>query len=171
MRLLLVAAGVILMISGCNGLLSSAFGTHRLRSLTAGQVAGGVGDADYLHITDGRIIDTLTWNIQGAAGDVHRFYPVFGSGQRPVAIGWTKNDVSAPAAAGVFGTVETPSTDTRLPERWQAAFPNQATYTFVHLSHRPLAWYWQLSLFLGGLLLALGTEYYLQLRKLKNLAP
>ena len=171
LRVVFVAGGIIAMISGCNGLVSSTFGTHRLRELTFAEASRGVGDADYVRITDARLSDTVLARITGEADKRYYFVAVQVDSNRPLqAVGayqpvaWSTTAFPTHPSATVTGTVESPPTVVRESLVRQAALPPARTYVYLHVDRQPLAWYWQAALFVGGLLLAAGTEWWNNLR-------
>ena len=167
LRVVLVAGGIIAMISGCNGLVSSTFGTHRLRQINLAETTTGVGDADFLRITDGRLSDTVLAQVTGDDGKRYYFVAVEdekgGLPQLPVAfypVAWSTTPLTIHSSAPITGTVENPPGRVRERLRQQAALPAARAYVYLRLDRRPLPWYWQAALFVGGLLLAAGTEYW-----------
>ena len=153
------------MVNGCNGLLSASFGTHRLRQVTVAQTAGGVGDADFLEVTDGRLPDVLLIDSISAGNARYYYFPVVSevvtSGQDdgpPFAtsiVAWYKTGEVEPLRnLAIKGFVSVPD---RLPADLGNRFATRGfsltpSVTYLHLGERPLAWGWQLLMFSGGLL-------------------
>ena len=56
LRYLILFGGIVMMITGCNSLISQQFGTHQLRTVNMQDaVANGLGDADFIEL-DGAIL-------------------------------------------------------------------------------------------------------------------
>ena len=147
-------------ITGCNNLISQRFGTHRLRVLSATELAaGGVGDADFLEVTDAEL----------GPGVVRR---LLHEGRQDYAIERPLVRRSAPAPAPRLLTAWWPCRGTHcaaasLPPGGATALRGMVTAprgsrggaaTYLKLGDAPLAWYWNLLLLLGGLGIALLTE-------------
>lgn len=61
-RTIIALGCVSLFIGGCNGLVSSVAGTHKLRTFTLKQLEEeGIGDSDYVAITDAWVGDTYQY--------------------------------------------------------------------------------------------------------------
>ena len=155
------------MISGCNGLVSSTFGTHRLREFSVAAASGGVGDTDYVRLTDGTFSEGQFAPVTDNGAKPYYFAtvePVNDQADsvtlpfRPVV--WSNQPLPTDRMTPITATVERPPAAVREGLARQAALPAGQAYLYLHLDRRPLAWYWQASLFLGGLLLAAGTEWW-----------
>ena len=173
LRLSLVAVGVVSMISGCNGLISTTFGTHRLRTFSIAEASRGVGDADYVQLTDARIADSMMTIVETEAKDTYYFAPVvdardlvFAEKSRFVPIVWSETHPFPTELSGVTGTVEQPPVDVLLPAAFSDEAQAKKVLLPIHLNHRPLPWYWQATLFVCGLLLAGATEWWYQCKPL-----
>ncbi|MTB51074.1 hypothetical protein [Lewinella sp. W8] len=180
LRYFVLFAGVVLMITGCNNLISQNFGTHNLRTVALEEViAEGLGDADYVEITGGELGNAL---LVGPALRVtdkdYILRPILtrqqaanwysGATVRASVIGWFKNnDPDCVTAEGcppdkslpIKGLIG-PPTDKKNPvELWSTQrikLEDQVTY--IQLYEEPMAWYWNLIMFLGGLLVAIVPE-------------
>ena len=180
-RYLTLFVGVVATINGCNGLISSHFGTHRLRTVGAEELAtDGFGDADYLEITDVIIGEAEVVNAPGmffAPGTIQR--PLFtkeqsrqfadGASVVPLAILWTKNNAPAASPENLFlpaGTVTTirglvakPPITTDNATSWAAdRISIDEPTPYLAYNQAPMAWYWNLLMLLGGLALAMLPE-------------
>ena len=83
LRLIIVLSGIVLMVNGCNGLLSQFFGTHKLRTFSAETaLREGVGDADFVAFTD--CYTTGRFTVGPALHDTDKdilLYPLYSSAQ------------------------------------------------------------------------------------------
>ena len=180
LRYLILFGGVVLMITGCNGLVSQQFGTHRLRTvpLTEAMVEG-LGDADFVELTGAVLGEAQIVGPALRASDTdYLLRPILtpeqagrwaaGETVETRFVGWRETDnagsTSAPACpppdfCALRGLVSTP-TDRKNPVNdWPAQRIKLATdITYLQLGEAPMAWYWNLALFFGGLALALVPE-------------
>ena len=187
LRLLFVLTGIVLMINGCNGLLSQFFGTHKLRTLSADTaLREGVGDADYLAFAEGyRTGDFVVGPALHETDKDILLYPIFSSAQadslergKTVTAGivaWGTNydppcidrgDCIAPGALTATGLIREPNP--RKDE--SAALVNERVRLaerpiFLEIDRKPLAWYWNLLMFAGGIGLAFSVESYVTRRR------
>lgn len=180
LRYLVLFVGVVFMINGCNSLISQQFGTHRLRTLSFREVVErGVGDADFIEINDVLVGEALVNSPRSSWLDANYvFRPVLtpeqdkawrsGATVTTQVIAWYNVDTTdclnrawcqPPAIPAVRGLVSLPPEDKHPREKWAAeriALPKNPVY--LKLGDRPLAWYWNLAMLLGGLLLAAIPE-------------
>ena len=179
-RYLTLFVGIVATINGCNGLISSQYGTHRLRTLTSTDlITNGLGDADFIELTDVVIGSVKVENEAGtffAPATIQR--PLFSPEQErqyrkgatvaPLAILWSKH--TAPAAspftnletnttASIRGLITEPPLTVFNISEWN---DNRLTVTgatpYIAYNKAPMAWYWNLVIFLGGLVLAVLPE-------------
>ncbi len=179
--------GLIVMINGCNSLISQHFGTHKLRTLPAAEVTQqGIGDADYVRLTGASLPNSYIVGPKlNERGKDYHLYPVFtpsmaaayakGEIVEPLGVAWFKipypdcvknGDCLPEMPEGLQGLVANPGNKQHPREQWASKnirLNNKTIY--LQLGEQPLAWYWNLSLFLGGVFLALGTEALWQKRK------
>ena len=167
LRLLLLFAGVVLMISGCNGLLSSQFGTQKLRTLSLEEVeAQGLGDADYVRIIGGEIGDAgVNLQLRGK-NTLAVMRPLLASPGRQDAVRvvvWTEAQTSAWTYVGddIEGMVEEPVVRKPGAAKWAAEnIILRSPSIFIHLGEKPAGTPVHLLLFFGGLALAIVPELY-----------
>ena len=179
LRYLVLFGGIVLMITGCNSLVSQQFGTHRLRTLPAGgATATDVGEADFVRITGVNPAGpTLGGGDADRWGDYVRFVPLLTPAQEAERrangrvttglVGWFKTTDPArqrPAAAAessaVTGLVNPPAARYVSTVDWSAAGVSLAEpVVYVQIGERPLAWYYNLLLMLVGVLLAVVPEF------------
>ena len=164
LRLTVLFVGVVLMITGCNGLLSTGFGTHKLRTLTAEQaVRNGVGDADYVALSGGylRQDDAIQFERNGHTYRVVPFVPSDQSEETARLAVWYEGEGIEPTQGGsVRGTVEPLSLDGSVTlNAWTAAtFVDGGPQLMIHLNERPTAAWVLWLMLIGGLLLAVVPE-------------
>ncbi|MCP9235165.1 hypothetical protein [Lewinella sp. JB7] len=162
-RVLFIALGLIFMISGCNGLISSQFGTHHLREVSIEDTRQGVGDADYIRVTGTEIREVAMDSVTSGTSEI-RLFVLAGITERPVhghLIFWIKADAPPASFApdDLRGTVERPPDPTRVIAALKSAGVKlREPVTFVHLGEQPLSWPWHLLIFVGGIGLVLITE-------------
>jgi hypothetical protein len=180
LRYLILFGGIVLMITGCNSLVSQQFGTHRLRTIDVEEATTtGLGDADFVEI--GGAVVGAPFIVGPALRGTDKDYvlrPVFtaeqqsawASGQTVTVnlVGWTETTDPActtapgcPPEAGraVRGLLSAPTFQKNPLGNWSAqriVLASETTY--LQLYQKPMAWYWNLALLLGGLLLAVLPE-------------
>lgn len=180
LRYLILFGGIVIMITGCNSLVSQNFGTHRLRTIPAPEATvAGIGDADFIEINDvafGQPQLTVPANNPKNGHYVYR--PLLNAEQLaewqggavvPVSlVGWFKS--TDPACSGsepclphtgkrVIGLVNEPSERKNPTGKWndeRISLTEQVVY--LELGQEPMAWYWNLGMFLAGALLAFLPE-------------
>ncbi|MEO0733225.1 MAG: hypothetical protein AAFZ52_10350 [Bacteroidota bacterium] len=180
LRYFILFGGIVLMITGCNSLISQQFGTHRLRTLPIVEVQEqGVGDADFIEVVGTRYGAAYVLDSALLTGEKHNiFRPLLTEGQHKRwaagetlvvnLIGWYETTdptcLEAPAcppdaARPVRGLVDEPSARRNPVADWaEQRITLSDNVTYLKLNEKPLAWYWNLALFLGGLLLAILPE-------------
>lgn len=178
---------LIVMINGCNSLISQHFGTHKLRVIDAATLeVNGLGDADFIRLEGAELgTNYIVGPKLNERGKDYHLHPVFtpamaaayaaGETVEPLAIAWFKipypdcvknGDCIPEMDAGLQGLVANPGKKQHPMEAWAAQRIRLAPkVVYIQLGERPLAWYWNLLLFLGGISLALGTESFWQKRK------
>jgi hypothetical protein len=186
-RLLFVLGGIVLMINGCNSLLSQFFGTHKLHPYSAQAALGeGIGDADYVALTDSyRTGDFVVGPALHETDKDILLYPIFSqaqadslsNGQVVTAgiIAWGTNydppciergDCIPMESLTATGLIREPN-----PRKNESAAlaTDQVQLAerliFLEIDREPLAWYWNLLMFAGGLGLAFGVEAYVSKRR------
>ena len=179
-RLLIVLAGIVVMINGCNSLISQQFGTHKLRTLTVAEVnADGLEDADYVSLQEGELTENhLVGPALRASDEDYHLHAIltpeqkrrYTSGETVEAgiVGWyklpyqdcTKNgDCMPPAPYNIQGLITEPSDKKNPIEQWADQRITLADdVVYIQLWKEPLAWYWNLLMFVGGLGAALLVE-------------
>ncbi|MEM6770858.1 MAG: hypothetical protein AAF597_09765 [Bacteroidota bacterium] len=180
LRYLVLFGGIVLMINGCNSLISQQFGTHSLHTMQLEQVVNsGVGDADFLEIPDARVGEALVSSPREGWLDANYvFRPLLTNAQTDAwrngqvvtaqVIAWYNVDTTncanrawcqPPTLATVAGLVAEPPANKHPTADWEAeriALAPEITY--LKLGDKPMVWYWNLLMFLGGLLLAALPE-------------
>jgi hypothetical protein len=184
-KISLILTGTVFFISGCNSLVSQFFGTHKLRTFTAEEVLRqGVGDADYIAITDAWITDDyMVVPPRNKADRAVLIYPVVSASQlaaidsgkvvEPLAIAWTRNfDLSCDTdqncvkregplrLEGVVRDMNKSKNRAHLLPSDRYRLPELPLY--LESGRAPIAWYWNLLMMVGGLALA----YFYGMRKI-----
>lgn len=180
-RLLVLAAGMVMMITGCNSLISQFFGTHRLRSLPISQaMEEGLGDADFIRLEAVQVNETY---LRGAP--LHStdkpivIYPLlsqeqataYAAGQEVELqyLGWStvfdlncyeRGDCYVVGNGVAQGLVRPPNPrKTPSDTDWaQHNFRLSADANYLQIGREPMAWYWNLLLFLGGVGIPVALE-------------
>lgn len=180
LRYLILFGGIVLMITGCNSLISQNFGTHRLRTLDVTAAAsGGLGDADYVQLTNAVIGEAFIVGPALRSSDKdYVLRPILnqkqatswqnGSTVTTSLVAWTETTDPActtppgcPPAADdpVIGLLSEPTPRKNPASQWQDQRIELApSTTYLQLYEKPMAWYWNLLLFLAGLGLAIVPE-------------
>ena len=190
LRYLVLFGGIVLMINGCNSLISQQFGTHSLHTMRLDQLAtAGVGDADFLEITDVTVGDALINSPRKGWLDANYvFRPLLSSDQEEawlagetvttMLIGWYNVDTTncvnrmwcqPPPMAEVSGLVSSPPEVKHPADDWAAErIQLEPEVVYLELGDRPLPWYWNLAMLLGGLGLAVIPEARRHRRRLEE---
>lgn len=179
-RLMAILLGIVFFITGCNSLISQFFGTHKLRVYTMEEaVANGIGDADYIRLTNAwQPGDYIVVPPRNAADKPILIFPLLSVDQlkqaesgevvQPGIIAWTKNfsmdcdkdGTCAPRVAldaeGILRDLSKDKNKSHLlpPAKYQ--LPEQVNY--LEIGRHPLAWYWNLLMLVGGMGLAVFIE-------------
>jgi len=179
-RYLILFGGILIMITGCNSLVSQHFGTHALRIIpAAGATAEGIGDADFVKIrgvAPGQ--PQLTVPADDGRNSRYVFRPLLtpaqqtrwenGSGLSTNLIGWFKTTGTScgggkaclpHTGAEVLGLISKPAAKYNPSGKWaEHGVTLTGPVVYLQLGQKPLAWYWNLLLFVGGALLAFLPE-------------
>jgi hypothetical protein len=107
LRYIVLFVGVVLMITGCNNLISQNFGTHNLRSVDLKEVeAEGLGDADFVEITGGELGNAfLVGNALHATDKDYILRPIL---TRQQAANWYSGATVQASLIGWFKTMTPP---------------------------------------------------------------
>jgi hypothetical protein len=168
------------MITGCNSLISQNFGTHRLRTLDAATAAsGGLGDADYVQLTNAVIGEAfIVGPALRSSDEDYVLRPIFSPEQAAAwkdgatittnLIAWTETtDPACTSLPGCLPAITSPVIGLLSDPTWRKNPTDQwatqriqltDTVAYLQLYEKPMAWYWNLLLFLGGLGLAIVPE-------------
>ena len=181
LRYVVLFGGIVLMINGCNGVISSRFGTHVLRSVDLAAVELEIGDADYVQLSN-VLLPPISLAVKPSLPFTEELvlYPLFsptelstyqsGEPVSPRVIGWMKTGAVPPNFAPASAPTDQPAAvlEGTVTEPWPSTYANEwqdpnlvvkeGQTVYVHLFRRPQAWYWSLAMFLGGLLLAALPE-------------
>jgi hypothetical protein len=180
LRYLVLFGGIVLMITGCNSLISQNFGTHRLRTLDAAAAASGtLGDADYVQLTNAVIGEAFIVGPALRSSDKdYVLRPILNAEQSAAwksgatvttnLIAWVETtDPTCTTAPGclpaasdpVIGLLSEPTARKNPVGEWSGQRIELAAPTsYLQLNEKPMAWYWNLLLFLGGIGLAIMPE-------------
>jgi hypothetical protein len=180
LRYLVLFGGIVLMITGCNSLISQNFGTHRLRTLDVSTAtSGGLGDADYVQLSNAIIGEAFIVGPALRSSDKdYVLRPILNAEQAAAwksgatvttnLVAWSEtNDpvcITAPgcppaATEPVIGLLSKPTSRKNPIANWQDQRVSLASnVSYLQLNEKPMAWYWNLLLFLGGLGLAIVPE-------------
>ncbi|WP_020567297.1 hypothetical protein [Neolewinella persica] len=179
-RYLILFGGIVLMITGCNSLISQNFGTHRLRTMdVASAASGSLGDADYVQITEAIIGEAfIVGPALRSSDEDYVLRPILtpeqatawqkGSTVTINLIAWTETADPActkppgcpPAKTDkVIGLLSEPTWRKNPTEEWPKQRIQLAeSVAYLQLYEKPMAWYWNLLLFIAGLGLAIVPE-------------
>ncbi|NJC25011.1 hypothetical protein [Neolewinella antarctica] len=173
LRYLVLFGGIVLMINGCDGVVSSRFGTLEQSTIDLTDTDVNIGDDDYVKVTNA-VFTPVTIDVQSAvfwSADVRQSALLTGAqlsawknGERvrPQIIAWLKSPASTSApislnqftksntAEGVIGH----STTTDAAAWAKQRFVIDESTHYLHLNQQPARWYWSLAMFLGGLTIA-----------------
>ena len=180
LRYLILFGGIVIMITGCNSLVSQNFGTHRLRTMPANEATVvGIGDADFVEVTG---VDLGQPQLSAPTDDLedglYVYRPLLNARQLAAwdsgtvvsvsLIGWFKS--TDPACKGpepclphtgkrVIGLVNEPAARKNPVGEWASQRISLAEpVVYLELGQEPMAWYCNLGMFLGGALLAFLPE-------------
>lgn len=181
LRYLVLFGGIVLMITGCNSLISQQFGTHRLRTVDVATAAsGGLGDADYVALTGALLGEAFIVGPALRSNDKdYVLRPILtpeqtiawknGSTVTTNLVAWTETTDQVctqppgclPSATDpVIGLLSEPTWRKNPTEQWASQRIQLAGENIIYLQlyEKPMAWYWNLLLLLGGLGLAIVPE-------------
>lgn len=181
LRYLVLFGGIVMMITGCNSLISQQFGTHRLRTVDVATAAsGGLGDADYVALTGAVLGEAFIVGPALRSSDKDYVLRPILTPEQTIAwkngstvitnlISWTETTNPActqppgclpPAADPIIGLLSEPTWRKNPIEQWggQRIQLSADNIIYLQLNEKPMAWYWNLLLFLGGLGLAIVPE-------------
>lgn len=190
LRYFVLFGGIVLMITGCNNLVSQNFGTHRLRTIEVSAAnAQSIGEADFVEVA-GAVIGKVA--VGDGKADAWEKWAV----SRPILspeqekaweggatvttslIGWFKSDDSqcsskldclphtGQRAIGLVGPPDNPVTLTGqyIDHRIQLKEP----LVYLQLGEEPMGWHWNLLIFAGGICLTFIPEAIRHNRKAAN---
>jgi hypothetical protein len=182
-RLLFVFGCVVVFINGCNSLISSQVGTHKLRTYAMAEVLEeGIGDADFVAITGAWQTGDYVY-----VAPVRQFdkpiliYPVTANGAEnaraiPV-VAWTelfdpscveRGDCLPQGETTLRGIVrDIPKEKDNSSALARKGYTLAERPIFIEADKAPLAWYWSLAMMVGALALGAGIEIA-QLRKTRK---
>lgn len=179
-RFIIVLACIVVFINGCNSLVSQYFGTHKLRTFTMEDaVKKGVGDSDYLELQKAWASGDYVFVPGKRKTDPSTLlYPLLTQAQleqveqgqqvQPHFIAWTQNfptdcpsrdDCSPRRVADFKGVVRKPGKEFNGAKNLAAnkyQLPSQVVY--LEVNRAPIAWYWNLSMMVGAVLVAFLLE-------------
>lgn len=183
----IVLVGIVVMINGCNGLISQNFGTHKLRTLKLETVLEeGLGDADFVRLEDAVLTENyLIGEALKASDEDYHLHAIltpqqqaaYKAGNKVTAgmIGWFKipyadcvknGDCQAASKGYLQGLITTPTPKKNPFASWSRHNVELAEdVIYLQLWKAPLAWYWNLLMFLGGIGLALFIEMRYQKKR------
>ena len=138
-RIIIILLCLVFFINGCNSLISQFFGTHKLRSFDMAEVAEkGIGDADYVEITNARFEPDFVYQEAEEPGSPPIIlYPVFAESspaQTPALLAWKGYSWESPVIV-------------------------------INENEAPVAWYWNALMMLGAGLVAIGMEAFYNRKK------
>lgn len=186
-RMIIVLLGLVVMINGCNSLISQHFGTHKLHELSLADIeADGIKDADFVRVNDAVLSAHYLVGPALRTNDKDYHLHAIIDTERQAAleagkpitvhmVGWyklpyadcVKNGDCFPSNPPVIqGLVTLPTIKKNPVAQWseqQITLAEDVIY--LQLWKEPLAWYWNLLFFLGGIALALGVEAWWQKRR------
>ena len=180
LRYLVLFGGIVLMITGCNSLVSQNFGTHRLRTLDVSEATAlAIGEADFVEIAGAEIGKAfVTSSGKDLGGKATLCRPLLSPEEQSE---WEGGATVSTALIGCFktanpacltdpeclpytgrqiiGLIGEPAEVEELSLQWDGqriVLENSVVY--VQLGEQPQAWYWNLLLMVGGICLALIPE-------------
>ncbi len=190
LRYLVLFGGIVMMITGCNNLVSQNFGTHRLRTIDVEDAdAQAIGEADYVEVAGAMIGSaSVTTGKVDYWGKTTICRPILkpreqgglvkGTSLKVALIGCFKTEnpacFSDPACLPytgqqVIGLVGAPGEVEILAPQWRKhSIEPTADVTYIQLGEKPMAWHWNLLFFVGGILLAFIPEAIRHNRKATN---
>jgi len=187
-RILIVLVCVVFFINGCNSLISQFFGTHKLRAFEMEHVQReGVGDSDYIEIADAHLSGEFVHQVSEYESDPPiLLYPVLsaselrrrqeGASVAPAVLAWTADFHSPCVEEGnclekgrqrLRGIVrDLPESNKKAAAKLQElGYEIGPEATIINHGQAPTAWYWNLSMMLVPLGLAVGMEAYFNRRE------
>lgn len=190
LRVIILLVCVLIFVNGCNSLISSLGGTHKLRTLSMEEVrADGLGDADFVAIEE-------AWSSGDYIFEPHRNPSWLGFVQWPVLsraqldslennmpvtvdmVAWTKKyeegcvekkDCVSKGPFPLKGLVR-PLNDRflKIEELPDDKYQLAEEPIYIEYNRQPLAWYWNLAMMLGAAALAIGVEIWVAGKRKKG---
>lgn len=182
-RFLFILACIVVFINSCNSVVSLNFGTHKLRSFTMAEIeATGLGDADFVEITDAQ----LSGDFIHAPGTKEKdgglvLYPVlskkgleaYEKGEKPMApiVAWTDsfiwecleaNNCAPKGETTIKGVIRKMEPEKDKSQSLKVQLPELPVY--LEVGRVPTPWYWHALL----MLVAGGSVLFLEIRRLKH---
>ncbi|WP_282777273.1 hypothetical protein [Phaeodactylibacter xiamenensis] len=180
-RIIIILLCLVFFINGCNSLISQFFGTHKLRSFEMAEVAEkGIGDADYVEITNARFEPDFVYQEAEEPGSPPIIlYPVFAESspaQTPALLAWTADffdpcveaDTCIAAGTRTLRGVVRPLPDanlTGLDRLKEKGYSWESPVIVINENEAPVAWYWNALMMLGAGLVAIGMEAFYNRKK------
>lgn len=180
LRYLVLFGGIVMMITGCNSLVSQTFGTHSLHELSAAEAtAEGVGDADYVSVKGLVPAEyAICLPVSGWLGNYYAISrPLLTPAQAKASsegktvevsiIGWFKSEHEScdliledpTAEVEHIGLVNPPNVAADVLKKLSSKnFKLRKPVVYLQLAEKPMAWYWNLILMISGILLAVLPE-------------
>ncbi|TXF91646.1 hypothetical protein FUA23_00240 [Neolewinella aurantiaca] len=180
LRYLVLFGGIVLMITGCNSLVSQNFGTHRLRTLDVTEAdAQAIGEADFIEVAGAVMAKVaVTTSKKDFWGNTTVCRPLLSPGQQQSLNAGTAIETqlvvcfktedpachedpaclpySGTRAIGLVG--EPQDAEQLLAQLAQHQIRLKSPVVFLQLGEKPMAWYWNLLIFVGGICLAFIPE-------------
>jgi hypothetical protein len=190
LRYLVLFGGIVLMITGCNSLVSQNFGTHRLRTLDISEAsAQAIGEADFVEVAGAMIGEVaVTTPKQDLWGKTIVCRPILSPEQQRA---WKSGSTVETQLFGCFktedptchtdpnclpytgqqtiGLITEPDEAEAIAAQWgQHRIKLKEKVVYLQLGEKPMAWHWNLLLFIGGICLAFIPEAFRHNRKATN---
>lgn len=169
-RLIIILVCIVVFINSCNSVISTQFGTHKLRKMTMQQVEEqGLGDADYVEITDAYLsTDFIHVPAEDSTKSGTIIYPVLNQDnyqkytqKQPNVdvqlIAWSENipwkcwetdNCIEKGKQTLIGIVRTIDAENDKSANLSSSYNLATTTYFVETNRTPTPWYWHALLML-----------------------
>lgn len=185
-RLIFVLGSILLFINSCNSVISSLTGTQKLRRFTMEQVEKeGISDSDYVEISNVQVPGEYL-HVPPREGERKGVvqYPVMsqeryaqwqnGQPANVSVVVWTqgfdpncvdRKDCITSGQRTITGIVNKIPTVKNKVKELNSKYQISEQVIYIETERAPLAWYWNLAVMAGAVIVVLATEYFYNRRK------
>lgn len=187
-RIIIITISLIVFVNSCNSVVSSNFGTHKLRQVEMNELTkNGLGDADFVEILDAYVPGNFVHQKAAEADKAGViFYPLLDvSGKetferslkpKTKVIAWSENfkwkcwEDNSCVEQGIHtikGIVRKPPEKLDISKRLVSNFELDENVIYIETGREPMQWWWHL-VFMGIAALVIATVEGLRLKSIRK---